>query len=155
MSIAQDLHEARVTDLDLTEFTTVPAGTSIRAVIDQMKTAGTNCAFIIQDGALAGIFTDRDILQGVVDHPETWDHDISEVMTRDPHTIQSDQTAGDALALMESLHFRNIPVLKPDGAIAGNLTHFALIRYLAEHFPEEVLNLPPEPDNFGDERHGG
>ena len=155
MSIEHDLHAEKVTALDLSAFTTVEAGMSIRDTLARMKAEGANCAFITRDGHLVGIFTDRDVLRGVVDRPEIWDHDISEVMTHDPHTIQSDQTAGDALQLMESLHFRNIPVLKPGGEIAGNLTHFALVRYLAEHFPETVLNAPPEPDVFGEERHGG
>jgi len=57
--------------------------------------------------------------------------------------------------LMESMHFRNTPVVNKGGAIVGNLTHFALIRYLAESFPAEVLNLPPEPGQFGQDRFGG
>ena len=80
---------------------------------------------------------------------------IDEVMTHNPHTVSADQTAGDALQLMESLHFRNTPVVDEDGKIVGNLNHLALIRYLAERFPEEVLNLPPEPDQYGEERFGG
>jgi CBS domain-containing protein len=76
-------------------------------------------------------------------------------MTHDPHTINANQTAGDALKLMETHHFRNTPVVGDNGGIVGNLTHFAVIRYLAESFPEEVLNLPPEPDVFGEERFGG
>jgi CBS domain-containing protein len=56
---------------------------------------------------------------------------------------------------MDAMHFRNAPVVNDDGKIVGNLTHFALIRYLADSFPEEVLNLPPTPDQFGEERFGG
>jgi CBS domain-containing protein len=155
MSIEQDLQAEKVTALDLSEFVTVESGTSIRGTVARMRARGCNCAFITRDGRLAGIFTDRDLLRSVVDRPEIWDHGIDEVMTHDPQTIHADQTAGDALKLMEAHHFRNTPVIDDRGAIVGNLTHFAVIRYLAESFPQEVLNLPPEPDVFGEERFGG
>jgi CBS domain-containing protein len=155
MSIEHDLQAEKVTSLDLSEFVTVETGTSIRATVSKMRAKGCNCAFVAREGRLVGIFTDRDILRSIVDRPEIWDHGIDEVMTHDPHTISAHQTAGDALKLMKSHHFRNTPVIDVKGEIVGNLTHFAVIRYLAESFPEEVLNLPPEPDRFGEERFGG
>lgn len=155
MSIEHDLHAEKVTTLDLSEFIVVESGTSVRGTLSKMEAAGHNCAFITREGQLVGIFTDRDVLRRVVDRPDLWDHAIDEVMTHHPHTVNASQTAGDALQLMESLHFRNTPVVNDDGEIVGNLNHLALIRYLAERFPEEVLNLPPEPDQFGEERFGG
>ena len=154
MSVQQDLQAEKVTHLDLSEFTRVESGTSVRDTIQKMRAEHHNCAFILREGSLVGIFTDRDVLQRVVDRPNIWDHPIDEVMTHDPQTISAEQSAGDALKLMDALHFRNAPVMA-GSKILGNLTHFALIRYLADLFPEEVYNLPPRPDHFGEERHGG
>jgi CBS domain-containing protein len=95
------------------------------------------------------------VLTKVVDHPDIWSHPIEEVMTHNPLSVNANQTAGEALKMMDSLHFRNAPVLDNAGKIVGNLTHFSLIRYLSEAFPEEVLNLPPTSDNFGENREGG
>lgn len=155
MSIEQDLHAESVTTLDLSEYTLVESGTSVRDTIQKMEQAGVNCAFITRRGSLTGIFTDRDVVRRIVDRPDLWLHAIDEVMTHNPHTVSANQTAGDALQLMESLRFRNTPVVNDEGEIVGNLTHFAMIRYLADHFPEEVLNLPPDPDQYGEERFGG
>lgn len=155
MSIEHDLQAEKVTTLDLSEYTIVESGTSVRETIARMESTGHNCAFVTRNGKLTGIFTDRDVLRRVVDRPDLWDHAIDEVMTHNPHTVKASQTAGEALALMESLHFRNTPVINEAGEIVGNLTHFALIRYLADNFPEEVINLPPEPDQFGEDRYGG
>ncbi len=155
MSIEQDLQSEKVTTLDLSEYTVVESGTTVRETVSKMEKSGHNCAFVTREGKLAGIFTDRDVLRSVVDRPDLWGHPIDEVMTHNPHTVNASQTTGEALALMETLHFRNTPVVNDAGEILGNLTHFALIRYLAEHFPEEVLNLPPEPDQFGEDRYGG
>jgi CBS domain-containing protein len=124
-------------------------------VIEKMVSEKHNCAFITKDNRLFGIFTDRDVLRRVVDNPEIWDHPIDEVMTHNPKSIRSNQPAGDALKIMNELHFRNTPVLNEEKKIIGNMTHFAIIRYLADNFPAEVYNLPPNPGNYGENRHGG
>lgn len=155
MSIEHDLHIEPIAHLDLSEYTLVETGTSVRDTIAKMRSERRNCAFITHNGQLAGIFTDRDVLRRVVDRPDLWDHPIEEVMTHRPKTLRADRPTGDALRIMHELHFRNTPVLEADGSIAGNLTHFSIIRYLADHYPESVYNLPPEPDQYGEEREGG
>jgi len=155
MSAELELLAEKVAHLDLTSYVQVEAGTSVRDAINQMRNAGHNCALIVADGKLTGIFTDRDVLRKVVDHPEVWRRPVDEVMTRDPRTVDDQQPAADALKMMDDLNFRNIPVVAANGALRGNLTHFSLIHYLADLYPEEVYNLPPEPDQFGDTREGG
>ena len=155
MSVETDLHTEPVAQLDLSEYTLVESGTSVRATIAKMRAENHNCAFVTKNGKLTGIFTDRDVLRRVVDRPDLWDHPIQEVMTHQPKTIRADQPTGDALQIMNDLHFRNTPVLEEDGDIAGNLTHFSIIRYLADHYPEAVYNLPPQPDQYAEEREGG
>lgn len=155
MTIETDLHTEPVAHLDLSEYTLVESGMSVRETVAKMRTEKHNCAFITEGGKLTGIFTDRDVLRRVVDRPDLWDHPIEEVMTHQPKTIHADQPTGDALRIMNDFHFRNAPILEEDGTLAGNLTHFAIIRYLADHFPESVLNLPPQPDQYAEAREGG
>jgi len=155
MSVEHDLHTEQVAHLDLSEYTQIESGTTVHDTVAKMRAERHNCAFITQNGKLTGLFTDRDVLRRVVDRPDLWSHPIEEVMTHHPKTIRADQPTGDALQIMNDLHFRNTPVLEEDGTIAGNLTHFSIIRYLADHFPENVYNLPPQPDHFGEEREGG
>lgn len=154
MSLEHDLRREQVIHLDLTGFTAVECGTSVRHTVDKMRQKGHNCAFITNGGALKGIFTDRDVLRKVVDSPETWDKPIEMVMTPNPFTVKATDPADKALALMDERHFRNVPVLNKEGAIVGNLTHYAIIKYLADRFPESVYNLPPDPDQVADDRAG-
>jgi hypothetical protein len=42
-----------------------------------------------------------------------------------------------------------------EGGVVGCVRHKDIITYLAEHFPEQVLNLPPDPDQIVLEREGG
>ncbi len=154
MSLEYDLRQEQVSHLNLTEFTEVEIGTSVKATIEKMRQENHNCAFITDNGQLVGIFTDRDILWRVVDASETWSHPIEEVMTPTPLTVNSNDSADTALNLMNERHFRNVPVLDETGAVIGNLTHYAIVKYLADHFPESVYNLPPDPDRVARNRDG-
>jgi CBS domain-containing protein len=154
MSLEQDLQQELVIHLNLNNFTSVESETSIRATIAKMRAEDQHCAIVLDEGTLVGIFTDRDILRKVVDLPETWDRPIKEVMTRSPITVNCNEPADAALDLMDRKHFRNVPVLDDDGKVIGNLTHYAIIKYLADRFPESVYNLPPEPDQVTSNRDG-
>jgi CBS domain-containing protein len=46
---------------------------------------------------------------------------------------------------METGRFRNVPIVDDEGLVAGIVRPQDVLRYLAEAFPEEVLNLPPRP----------
>lgn len=154
MTLESNLQQEKVKHLDLSNFTKVESGTSVRDTVEAMRKETHHCAIIMAGNALIGIFTDRDILRKVVDAPETWDQPIDQVMTPAPITVNSNDPADAALALMDAEHFRNVPVLNKKGQVIGNLTHYAIIKYLADHFPESVYNLPPNPDQVTRRRDG-
>lgn len=146
MSVEFDLRQEPVLHLDLTEFTQVEPDTTVRVTLEKMRQDNHNCTLVINNGALIGIFTDRDILRRVVNVPEMWEQPIKHVMTPAPFTVNSSDSADVALNLMNTNHFRNVPVLDNEGKVIGNLTHYAIIKYLADRLAEAVYNLPPEPD---------
>jgi CBS domain-containing protein len=154
MSLEKDLQQERVIHLDLSRFTAVKVGTTVRETIEKMRQAGHHSAIVTKDGTLAGIFTDRDLMRKVVDNPATWNAPIENLMTPNPITVNSNDPAYKALALMDEKHFRNVPVVDDTGQVIGNLTHYAVIKYLADRFPESVYNLPPDPDAVASNRDG-
>lgn len=154
MSLESDLQQEKVIHLDLNRFTTVESGISVKATVKEMRANSHHCAVILDNGALVGIFTDRDILIKVVNAPEVWDQPIDEVMTPSPFAVNSKDKADKGLSLMDEKHFRNVPVLNEQGEVIGTLTHYAIIKYLADHFPESIYNLPPDPDQITRARDG-
>ena len=158
---AQELAEKQllnspVHQLDLTEFMLVQSGTSVRETIGWMRLKSQHCAFIVGKGMkIIGIFTDRDVLRRIVTNPDTWERPIDEFMTANPQTVEPGCITQDAMDLMEQRRFRNVPVVAKDGEIKGNVTHFAIVKWLVDHYPEAVKNLPPDPENYSDERAGG
>ena len=155
MSIEQDLQTARISHLDLSHFALVKTGTVVDEVLEVMRRNRVN-AVLIEDGEgkLAGIFTGRDAVLKVVDEPSTWKQPIDAVMTSRPHTALADESVGHALRLMNETHIRNLPVLDARGNIVGNLSHYALVRFLTDRFPREIYNLPPDPELFPRTREG-
>lgn len=155
MKLEYDLREEQVKHLDLSWFATVKSGTPVKEAIEQMRRANQNCALIMRDETLLGIFTDRDMLMKVVTAPNTWNTAIDTVMTTTPITVKDTDYAEDALHLMNEKRVRNLPVINDAGRVAGNLTHYALIKFFADQFPESVYNLPPDPNRTAHNRVGG
>ncbi|RME75841.1 MAG: CBS domain-containing protein [Chloroflexi bacterium] len=155
MSLEQDLQQEQVDRLDLSDFVTVEIGTSVGTTVKKMREAHHNCAIILDQGKLVGIFTDRDILQKIADQPETWSLPIDDFMTPSPLTVPASAPASEALALMDEHRFRNVPVVNQEtGEVIGNLTHYAIIKYLADRFPESVYNQAPQPNRVPRKRDG-
>lgn len=155
MSLASELHEERVAHLDLSGFSQVPSGTTVRAALAKLRAERHNICLVTQNGHLQGIFTDRDVLRRVVGVAGVLDAPIDNVMTANPITIRPDAPALDALSIMAENHFRNLPVIDSQGVIVGNMTHQAIIAYLAARYPVEVLNRPLQADRFPRKAEGG
>ncbi len=155
MRFKYDLQHDQVIHLDLSRFSTVESGTTVKNTVEKMREENHNCTLITKGGTLIGIFTDRDILHKVVTVPEVWDAPIDTVMSKSPFTVNRSDEAQAAVTLMNEKRFRNVPVVDNNNRVAGNLTHLAIIKYVADQFPEAVYNLPPEPDRVSQHRAGG
>jgi CBS domain-containing protein len=75
-------------------------------------------------------------------------------MTRQPETVRPEDPVAEALKLMTAGHYRNVPVVASDGTLCGILTHAAIIKFLSDRFPQEIYNLPPEPELAAKARDG-
>ena len=68
---------------------------------------------------------------------------VETLMTSQPRTLDLEQTIRDAIELMQTGRYRNVPVIDDAGRLAGVVRQSDLLKYLAESFPEELLILPP------------
>lgn len=154
MNLEKELQKELVAHLNLSNFTSVEIGISVKRTVEKMREEKNTCAIITDQGALVGIFTEHDILAKIVDNPETWLLPIDDFITPSPLTVRDEDSVQVALAIMEEKQFRNVPVLNSEGKVVGNLTHYAIIKYLADRFPETVYNLSPDPDRTPRKRDG-
>lgn len=125
---------------------TVASGTTVREVIQKVQREGAGCVLVSKDSRPVGIITERDILLKVLARDVLYDEPVDAFMTRDPRTLTPDDTIGDAISLMNSEGFRNVPIINASTGEAIALFRIQdVIDYLAEAYPEKVLNLPPSP----------
>lgn len=140
---------------------TVSPGTSIAECLRAIQRTGTGDSVFVtdDDGRLIGVLTERDVFGRLVgtDVAAAVDLEASvdNYMTTDPHTLRLSQTVRDALELMQSSRYRNVPVVDEDRKLVGVVRQVDILKFLAEAFPEELLNLPPRPHQRMEQAEGG
>ncbi len=109
---------------------------------------------VTEDGRLVGVLTERDIFGQIVGSDVDLSGPVDRFMNTAPHTLTLDSTVRDAIELMETGRYRNIPLVDADGRVVGIVRPQDVLSYLAEAFPEELLNLPPRPHQRMEEPDG-
>lgn len=155
MSLKEELMNEQVSHLDLSGFCQIASGTAVRQSLANMRQNKTNVCLVTKGHELVGILTERDVLTKVATNPANLDVTVDDIMTAHPITVTPETSAADALWLMDAKQFRNLPVVNKNGRIVGNMTHQAVISFLAARYPVEVLNRPPRPDQFPKKQEGG
>ena len=126
---------------------TVPPGTSLADCLRAIQRTGTGDSVFVcdADGRLLGVLTERDVFARIVVGHVDLHQPVESLMTTEPRTLDLDQTIRDAIELMQTGRYRNVPLVDTAGNLVGVVRQNDIIKYLAESFPEELLNLPPRP----------
>jgi len=95
-------------------------GNTIFEAATMMNNANVAAIIILDDAQkIVGIVTERDLTRRAIaknlNPKETL---IKEIMTKNPETLAPDDSASDALELMQSRHFRHLPVVDGETCVA-------------------------------------
>jgi CBS domain-containing protein len=140
--------------LQTSDYVAVSPFTPLSQAIEAMKSDEGGCVIVSDDGRVAGIFTERDLLTKVIGQQVDLNSPISQWMHPAVETLSPGATVGDAVKLMNEKGFRNIPLVKK-GELIGLISVFDIITYLAECYPKATMNLPPLPAQVMDTVEGG
>lgn len=154
MGLRASLWKDDLSQLELKPPLAVSSQTPLRTTIDAMQRAGVGHILICDDGRLRGIFTERDLVKRVFPASISLDEAVGGYMTADPTTIRRSDSVGWAIRTMHKGHYRHLPVVDESGRPIGILSVKHIVRYLVEHFPSAVYNLPPEPGRVDGTREG-
>ena len=123
---------------------TVMPQTSLRQVIELMKTQYCRQLPVLDNGKLVGIITDRDVrlvmnsplvLHGRWQDEEILDNITAEnCMTPDPMTIGPDTPAYQAANMLSIYNFGALPVV----VLVGIITVTDFLNYFADQHPETI-----------------
>jgi CBS domain-containing protein len=114
---------------------------TIADAVAEMNRKRIGCILVVDEGSLAGIFTERDVLRRVVGagiDPKTVR--VSEVMTAGVHTIGPDATIEQTMELFAEKRCRHIPVIER-GELRGLISIGDISRWMADASRAEADHL--------------
>jgi CBS domain-containing protein len=94
-----------------TDLLTVEPDTRLADAARRMAERGVGAVLILEGERLAGILTERDLLKAVA-AGFTDEARVSEWMTRQPETVEPDESTDQAASLMIHGGFRHLPVIE-------------------------------------------
>ena len=120
---------------------------STNEAIDLLLANEIGAAAVVENGYLRGIFSERDVLNQILNKQvgDLDDIGVTEFMIADPQTAQSDDTLTTAILHMARGGYRHVPIVDTENRPIGMVSIRDVMSYLVEEFLQEVLTLPPKP----------
>ena len=127
----------------------VTPATSLRRVIEMMKSEGCRQFPVLENGKLVGIITDRDVrlvmnspmvIHGRWQDEELLDNVLTEsCMTANPMSVTPETPAYHAAKMLSLYKFGALPVID-EGILVGIITVTDFLDYFAAGQPETVID---------------
>jgi CBS domain-containing protein len=131
-SLEADLLRDRIERLWPKSPSTVTPDTPVAKVLKKMVDERIGCVMVVDGGKLAGIFSERDALMKLnTDAPKFLTHPISNFMTPDPVTLETNDKIAYALHKMNLGGYRHVPILF-HGKLVGVISIRDILQYLTE-----------------------
>jgi CBS domain-containing protein len=115
--VAQSIREVMTADPR-----TVEAGASITDAAREMRDGDVGSVVVVENGAVAGVITDRDIVVRVVaDGTDPGAAKVRDAATLSPVTLTVDQSVEDAISTMRDQDIRRVVVVqggRPAGIVS-------------------------------------
>ena len=118
-----------ISAMRITRARTVTATQTVRDAISEMRDDPAGAVVILENGKVAGIFTDRDVLKRAAAREGILDEPVAHYMTHDPVVLREDDTMAYALNKMGDGGFRHIPVVR-DGDLLGMITVYDVMNWV-------------------------
>jgi CBS domain-containing protein len=141
----RDLRSERIRVVMRREPVVVACGSTLAEGIAAIQAARADCLLVADGEVLSGILTERDLLLKVIGRDVDLGAPVDLFMTATPDALSPEATLSEAIGLMDRGGYRHVPLVDADRHVVGLLRQQDILAYLAEAFPESILNLPPRP----------
>jgi CBS domain-containing protein len=130
--VEADLLRDRIERLWPKSPSTVPPETPVGKVLQKMVDERIGCVRIVKEDLLVGIFSERDALMKInTDAARFKDRPVSQFMTSNPVTLETNDRIAFALHKMDIGGYRHVPILF-GGKLVGVISIRDILRYLTE-----------------------
>lgn len=134
---------------------TVSTTDTVGAALQAIQKQGQGYVLIVEDGTPRGIMSQREVLMKIVARDVKYNSNVMEFVSKIPVTLTGTERIARAIKVMIAEGVDNIPIVGPDGKATAVLRSVDVIHFLAEAFPEQLLNLPPQPHQTLPKPEGG
>jgi CBS domain-containing protein len=146
--VGRQFLETRIEELKPKLPVTLPENATVGRALELMRKKDIGVVLVVsrkKPKRLVGIFSERDLVGRALGMRGYGRLAISKVMTRDPEALRPRDSCAYALNKMSVGHFRHVPLVDENHVPVGLVSVRDVIDFLVELIPEEIQNLPPEP----------
>jgi CBS domain-containing protein len=137
--VERSLLEDRVSVLAPKKPITVAASTSLGDVLRILVENKIGCVIVAEGDQPVGIFSERDALLKVGTRaPELIAEPVSQFMTANPQTLVETAKLAFAVQRMDLGGYRHLPIVGPQGEIAGIVSARDILRHLTDTMAKEA-----------------
>jgi CBS domain-containing protein len=144
-----------ISALGLSAPVSIDTDASVGAALAAVQKNAQGYVLIVEDGRPRGIMSDREVLMKIVARDVKYESNVMDFASRIPVTLTGRETIARAIKIMIAEGVENIPIVDSAGRASAVLRSVDVIRFLAEAFPEQLLNLPPRPHQMMQKPEGG
>ena len=142
--------ETPISELKRAGAATVAPTATVGRAVEVMRKKKVSAVLVVQKrngrDRLAGIFTERDLVDRALAARGWQRAPVKKYMTARPETLRPRDPVAYAFNKMSVGRFRHVPLVDGHGAPVGMISARDIADFVVELCPEELLNLPPEPD---------
>jgi CBS domain-containing protein len=120
---------------------TIDADSTVYDALVKMSKKGIGALVVLENGKVAGIFSERDYARKVVLHGKSSkESTVNELMTREITFVRPENTIEECMTLLSKKHIRHLPVLEGDELI-GVITIRDVLKKVIEDQQLTIQNL--------------
>lgn len=117
-----------VSDVMGSNMPTLSPGDKVQDAISSMDEIGAECAVILDNKALVGIFTERDVISASYKGIDPSLTNIKDIMTQPVFSVFADTHLLEALSVMQKKGIRHLPVVDAAGQIKGLVSQSGIVK---------------------------
>jgi len=118
----------------------------VRQALTEMADKTVSCLVVADNNHPAGIMTERDVAQLLIDHHDIRRMKVEEVMTHPVQTVLWNTPVHEATKIMKQRKIRRLVVVNKNGEIAGLVTQSDIIKGLEGKYIDTLKQIIREKD---------
>jgi CBS domain-containing protein len=146
--VGRQILETPIAEVKKAATVSVPADAPMSKALELMRKKKVSALVVVErkrTRRLVGIFTERDLVNRALAVKGYARAPVSRFMTASPETLRAKDSVAYALNKMSVGRFRHVPLVDEAGKPTGMISIRDIADFIVELCPEEILNLPPEP----------